>query len=83
MYGHFPSESAFNQQLNAFLDNELSTSEEQEFLDSLQQSPALMDRFNKEKSFHDFLRSKIQRKTVSPAIVQNIKSKIQLNNKKL
>jgi hypothetical protein len=82
MYGHFSSESVFNQQLNAFLDNELSPTEEQDFLEALQKSPDLMDRFNKEKSFHDFLRSKIQRKTVSPAIVQNIKAKIQLNNRK-
>jgi hypothetical protein len=78
MYGQFLNEAEFNQRLNAFLDNELTLSEEQEFLDLLQNSPALLARFNQEKNFHEFLRSKIQRKSVSPMLVQNIKAKIQL-----
>ena len=63
-----------------FLDSELAPNEEREFLDLLQKSPDLLDRFKQEKNFHDFLRSKIHRKSVSPLLVQNIKSKIQLTN---
>lgn len=78
MLGQSLNEADFNQRLSLFLDNELSKEEERDFLTLLQKSPELLAKFTQEKNFHAFLRSKIQRKPVSPLLVQNIKAKIQL-----
>jgi hypothetical protein len=40
------------------------------------QSPEHMARLQQEKSFREILRQKVGRRTVSPALVQSIKSKI-------
>lgn len=68
----------FNARLTAFLDGELSNDEEQQFLTRIQSTPEYLERFRHEKSFHEFLRSKISRRPVSPSLVQSIKAKIQV-----
>lgn len=78
MKGQVFIEPEFNQKLSMFLDGELSKEEERDFITLLQKSPEYLSRFNQEKSFHEFLRSKIQRRPVSPALVQSIKAKIML-----
>lgn len=61
-----------------YLDNELTKQEERDLLLEIKTNPQLMEFFNKEKSFREFIRNKVQRRQVSPALVQNIKEKIQL-----
>lgn len=59
-----------------YLDNQLSKQEERELLLEIQSNPQLKEFFNREKSFRDFIRTKVNRQKVSPALVQNIKDKI-------
>ncbi len=61
-----------------YLDNELTKQEERDLLLEIKTNPQLMEFFNKEKSFREFIRNKVQRRQVSPALIQNIKEKIQL-----
>lgn len=66
------------ERLTAFLDGELQPKEESEFLNHMKKNGALMDKLRQEQSFHEFLRSKINRKPVSPGLIDSIKSKMQL-----
>ena len=59
-----------------YLDNELTKQEERDLLLEIKTNPQLMEFFNKEKSFREFIRNKVQRRKVSPALIQNIKEKI-------
>lgn len=59
-----------------YLDNALTKQEERDLLLEIKTNPQLMEFFNKEKSFREFIRNKVQRRKVSPALVQNIKDKI-------
>lgn len=62
-----------------YLDNALSSQEERELLLEIQSNPQLKAFFQQEKSFREFLRNKVNRKSVSPALVQNIKDKIRIH----
>jgi len=64
------------QRVMLYLDGELSNKEERQLLAEIQGNPDLLERFSMEKSFREFIKSKISRKTVSPALVQSIKEKI-------
>ncbi len=61
-----------------YLDNGLTKQEERDLLLEIQSNPQLKDFFNREKSFREFIRNKVNRQKVSPALVQNIKDKIRL-----
>lgn len=62
--------------VNMYLDNELSPDAERTLLREIQSNPAYMEILSKEKSFREFIKSRVQRKKVSPALIQSIKSKI-------
>jgi hypothetical protein len=70
------NEKDFQRIMVMFLDGALSIEESREFLESVRQSPEYMDRLQKEKSFREILRKKAGQRTVSPVLVQTIKSKI-------
>ena len=61
-----------------YLDNELSKEEEMKLLKEIKVNPAYNELLSKEKSFREFLRSKIQRRKVSPTLIQSIKDKIRI-----
>ncbi len=67
---------SITQRVMLYLDGELSNKQERQLLAEIQGSPDLLERFSMEKSFREFIKSKISRKTVSPALVQSIKEKI-------
>jgi hypothetical protein len=67
-----------NNRVIMYLDNELTKQEERDLLLEIQSNPQLKDFFNKEKSFREFIRNKVNRQKVSPALVQNIKDRIKL-----
>jgi hypothetical protein len=71
-------ERIFRQKLTMYLDGALSKEEEREFLAEIKNSPTYLSQLQHEQSFREFLRQKLSRKTVSPALVQSIKSKINL-----
>lgn len=70
------NENDFQQSLVMYLDGALNNEEARDFLDKVMQSPEQMARLQQEKSFREVLRQKVGRRTVSPALVESIKSKI-------
>jgi anti-sigma factor RsiW len=72
------NEQDFRRRLNMYLDGALDKEEEREFLNVIRSSPQYLSELQHEQSFREFLRQKLSRKTVSPALVQSIKSKINL-----
>ena len=64
--------------LSQYIDNELNKEDEQALLDQLNTNPSYMESLKKEKSFKDFIKSKIQKKKVSPMLIQSIKDKIRI-----
>ncbi len=62
-----------------YLDNELTKEAERDLLKEIKQNPAYFELLNKEKSFREFIKSRVQRRTVSPALIQSIKEKIKVD----
>ena len=65
--------------VNMYLDNELSKEEERALLQEIKQNPTYYKLLHKEKSFKEFLKSRLQRRQVSPTLIQSIKNKINTN----
>jgi len=61
-----------------YLDNELTKEAERELLNEIKQNPAYYEVLSKEKSFRDFIKSRVHRRKVSPALIQSIKDKIRI-----
>lgn len=66
----------FQRRLVMYLDGALSNEESREFLTDVKSSPENLVKLQKEKSFREFLRKKVNRRSVSPALINSIKSKI-------
>jgi len=66
----------FQRRLVMYLDGALSNEESREFLTDIKNSPEQLAKLQKEKSFREFLRKKVNRRSVSPALINSIKSKI-------
>lgn len=65
--------------VNMYLDNELSKEAERELLLDIKQNPLYFEVLSKEKSFREFIKSRVHRRKVSPALIQSIKDKIRVN----
>ncbi|MEL7121581.1 MAG: hypothetical protein AAFO07_19190 [Bacteroidota bacterium] len=59
-----------------YLDNELNENAERELLKEIKANPAYLKILSQEKSFKEFIKSRIHRRKPSPALIQSIKSKI-------
>jgi anti-sigma factor (TIGR02949 family) len=59
------------------LDGELTTAEEQQLLKEVEECPSCFKKYHIEKSFKDFLASKIERKCASPQCIESIRARIQ------
>ncbi len=66
------------EKVTMYLDNELSQDEKRKFLQELQASPEHVKILSKERSFREFIKSRVHRRTVSPMLIQSIKEEIQL-----
>ena len=66
------------QKVTMYLDNELTKEAEIELLKEIRKNPSFKELLNQEQSFRDFLKSKIHRRKVSPALIQSIKDKIRI-----
>ena len=53
--------------------------EERALLQELKQNPVYYKALQKEQSFREFLKSRLQRRQVSPTLIQSIKDKIRSN----
>ena len=61
-----------------YLDNALPREEERQLLKEIQADPNYMELLKREKSFKDFIKRKVQRRHVSPALVKSIKDRIRI-----
>lgn len=61
-----------------YLDNELSEKDERELLRDIKANPAYLRVLSQEKSFREFIKSKIHRRKPSQALIQSIKEKIRV-----
>ena len=61
-----------------YLDNELTKEAERELLREIKSNPNYMQLLHKEQSFREFIKSRVQRRSVSPALVQSIKERIKI-----
>jgi len=66
----------FYRLMHSYLDKELSNEDENKLLQELRSNPNYMDFLNKERSFREFIKSRVQRRKVSPALIDSIKEKI-------
>lgn len=77
--GNLKSQQELIKKVNMYLDNELSKEAERELLQEIKQNPAYFEVLNKEQSFREFIKSKVHRRKVSPALIQSIKEKIRIH----
>ena len=62
--------------VSMYLDNELTTEAERELLREIKSNPEYLQILSKERSFRDFIKSRLHRRKVSPALIESIKDKI-------
>lgn len=62
--------------MNLYLDHEITNEDEKKLLQELRANPNYMEFLSNEKSFREFIKSKIQRRKVSPGLIDSIKEKI-------
>ena len=74
--GNSRNYQALVNKVTMYLDNELPREEERKLLKEIQSDPNYMELLKREKSFKDFIKRKVQRRQVSPALVQSIKTRI-------
>jgi hypothetical protein len=73
---NFQNSQDFLQRMNLLLDNELAPEKEREMLEEIKTNPKYLTLLSQEKSFREFVKSRIHRKSVSPSLVRSIKEKI-------
>lgn len=73
---NFQNSQDFLQRMNLLLDNELTPDKEREMLEEIKSNPSYRTLLSQEKSFREFVKSRIHRKSVSPSLVRSIKEKI-------
>lgn len=61
-----------------YLDNELTKDAERALLQEIQQNPAYFQVLSQEKSFREFIKSRVHRRKVSPTLIQSIKDQIRV-----
>lgn len=74
--GNNSSFKDLTKRVTLYLDGELDTVEERELLQEIQRNPQYVQLLSKEQNFKEFIKSRLQRKTVSPTLIQSIKDKI-------
>jgi predicted lactoylglutathione lyase len=70
----------FIKKVGAFLDNELSDKESRDLLREIQTNPAFMHILKEEQTFREFIKTKIDRRKPSPALIASIKDKIKASS---
>ncbi|HHM21153.1 MAG TPA: hypothetical protein ENJ20_03925 [Bacteroidetes bacterium] len=73
---NFQDSQDFIQRMNLLLDNQLTPDKEREMLEEIKKNKKYRTLLSQEQSFREFIKSRIHRKKVSPALIQSIKEKI-------
>lgn len=66
------------EKVKRLVDNQLSKEDEKALLKEIKDNPTIMDILKREQSFKEYLKMKLNRKKVSPNLIQNIKDKIRI-----
>ena len=77
--GNQQSHQDLVRKVNMYLDNELPKDAERELLRQIKQNPVYLEVLSKEQSFREFIKSKVHRRKVSPALIDSIKNKIRIH----
>ncbi|MEM1319183.1 MAG: hypothetical protein AAGG75_02945 [Bacteroidota bacterium] len=77
--GNHQNHQELVRKVNMYLDNELSKEAERDLLREIKTNPAYLEVLSKEKSFREFIKSRVHRRKVSPALIQSIKEKIRIH----
>lgn len=64
------------QKVNMYLDKELSPKDETELLSKADTDPTLGRQINQEKEFRDYIKTAINRPSVSPDLIKSIRDNI-------
>ena len=67
---------ALVEKVNLYLDNELNESAERELLKEIKSNPEYFKLLSQEKSFRDFIKTRLNRSKPSPVLIQSIKESI-------
>jgi len=66
----------FKHRVDLYLDNELQMDEQEVLMNEVRNNPVYQSVLDQERSFRTFLKSNINRKSVSPALIENIKERL-------
>lgn len=66
------------ERVKRLVDNQLSKEDEKALLQEIKENPTVMDILKREQSFKEYLKTKLNRKKVSPNLIQSIKDKIRI-----
>lgn len=69
---------SIKQEVGLFLDQSLNHNDQKSVLDKVQTDPTYRATFTREKNVRELLKNSVQRPTVSPDLINSIKSKIRL-----
>jgi hypothetical protein len=66
----------FKHRVDLYLDNELQMDEQEVLMNEVKNNPHFQAVLDQERNFRTFLRSNVSRKSVSPALIENIKERL-------
>ncbi|MFZ1455165.1 MAG: hypothetical protein WAT46_03925 [Saprospiraceae bacterium] len=72
----FDSVKSLRQQINLFLDNELSAEDQKNFITQVESDPKSSRILNSEKDFREFVRNNVRRPSVTPDFIRELKNRI-------
>ncbi|MBK8052556.1 MAG: hypothetical protein IPK35_04555 [Saprospiraceae bacterium] len=72
----FDSVKSLRQQINLYLDNELSAEDQKTFITQVESDPKSTRILNSEKDFREFVRNNVKRPSVTPDFIRDLKNRI-------
>lgn len=75
---HLNNHQELYQKVSMYLDNALSMDEQSALMQEINSNPLSLEMLSNEQNFRDFVKSRIQRCTASPALIQAIKEKVRI-----
>ena len=66
------------QRVSMYLDNALNTDEQSALMHEINTNPVCLEMLSKEQNFREFVKSRIHRRTASPALIQAIRDKVRI-----
>lgn len=71
--------SEIREKIQMYFDKELNDNDQKSLLKEVKGNPEFQHFFDKEKKFRSFIKSNVTRSSVSPDLIQTIKSRIKIS----